>query len=57
MNNLRTSDPYMVMADFADYRRAQNDLSGLYLETAACRNRMEPDEHCQRRHFFSRPGV
>ena len=29
-NNLRTSDPYMGMADFADYRRAQNDLSGLY---------------------------
>lgn len=29
-NNLRTSDPYMVMADFADYRRAQNDEVRLY---------------------------
>lgn len=30
VNNLRTSDPYMVLADFADYRRAQADLSRLY---------------------------
>ena len=28
--NLRTSDPYMVMADFKDYRRAQADLQKLY---------------------------
>ena len=29
-SNLRTSDPYMVMADFKDYRRAQHDLQELY---------------------------
>lgn len=29
-SNLRTSDPYMVMADFADYRRAETELSLLY---------------------------
>lgn len=29
-NNLRTCDTYMVMADYADYRRAQNHLSELY---------------------------
>ena len=29
-NNLRTSDPYMVMADFKDYRRAQADIQKLY---------------------------
>ncbi|MDL2323807.1 glycogen/starch/alpha-glucan phosphorylase [Ruminococcaceae bacterium OttesenSCG-928-A16] len=28
--NLRTADPYMVMADFADYRRAEADLARLY---------------------------
>ena len=28
--NLRSSDPYMVMADFKDYRRAQHDLQELY---------------------------
>ena len=28
--NLRSSDPYMVMADFKDYRRAQADLQRLY---------------------------
>ena len=30
--NLRTSDPYMVMADFKDYRRAQADLQRLYAD-------------------------
>ena len=29
-NNLRNSDPYMVLADFKDYRRAQHDLQQLY---------------------------
>ena len=29
-SNLRNSDPYMVMADFKDYRRAQHDLQALY---------------------------
>ena len=29
-NNLRNADPYMVMADFKDYRRAQHDLQQLY---------------------------
>ena len=29
-SNLRNSDPYMVMADFKDYRRAQHDLQELY---------------------------
>ena len=29
-SNLRSSDPYMVMADFKDYRRAQADLQRLY---------------------------
>ena len=29
-SNLRDSDPYMVMADFKDYRRAQHDLQELY---------------------------
>ena len=29
-SNLRNSDPYMVMADFRDYRRAQHDLQELY---------------------------
>ncbi len=28
--NLRTKDPYMVLADFKDYRRAQADLRRLY---------------------------
>ncbi len=32
VNNLRTADPYMVMADFKDYRRAQNDLAALYAD-------------------------
>ena len=29
-SNLRNSDPYMVMADFKDYRRAQHTLQELY---------------------------
>ena len=29
-SNLRNSDPYMVVADFKDYRRAQHDLQELY---------------------------
>ena len=29
-SNLRNSDPYMVMTDFKDYRRAQHDLQELY---------------------------
>ena len=29
-NNLRNSDPYMVMADFKDYRRAQATVQQLY---------------------------
>ena len=33
--NLRTSDPYMVMADFKDYRRAQADLQRLYADREA----------------------
>lgn len=28
--NLRTADTYMVMADYADYRRAQNEISTIY---------------------------
>ena len=30
--NLRSNDPYMVMADFKDYRRAQADLQRLYAD-------------------------
>ena len=33
--NLRSSDPYMVMADFKDYRRAQADLQRLYADREA----------------------
>lgn len=29
-DNLRTSDTYMVCADYADYRRAQQELSAIY---------------------------
>ena len=32
VNNLRTSDPYMVMADFKDYRRAQADVQSIYAD-------------------------
>ena len=31
-NSLRNSDPYMVMADFKDYRRAQADVQRLYAD-------------------------
>ena len=31
-SNLQTQDPYMVMADFADYRRAEAEISRLYRE-------------------------
>ncbi len=30
VDNLKTSDPYMVLADFADYRRAQAQISAMY---------------------------
>ncbi len=32
-SNLQTADPYMVMADFADYRRAVAELSEIYRDT------------------------
>ena len=32
VTNLRTNDPYMVMADFKDYRRAQADIQKLYAD-------------------------
>lgn len=38
-SNLRNSDPYMVMADFKDYRRAQQDLQRVYRDKEAW-NRM-----------------
>lgn len=38
-NNLRTKDPYMVLADFADYQRAQADVSRAYNDAEAF-NRM-----------------
>ncbi|MGD9559681.1 MAG: glycogen/starch/alpha-glucan phosphorylase [Oscillospiraceae bacterium] len=31
--NLQTTDPYMVMADFKDYRRAANELADIYRDT------------------------
>ena len=52
--NLRSSDPYMVMADFKDYRRAQADL-----QKPVCRPREvgtdEPEEHRQQRHLQRGP--
>ena len=33
VNNLRTSDHYMVLADFQAYRKAQDNLSQLYRDT------------------------
>lgn len=35
VSNLRTADPYMVMADFADYRKAQARVSKLYQNPSA----------------------
>ncbi|HIZ31420.1 MAG TPA: glycogen/starch/alpha-glucan phosphorylase, partial [Candidatus Fournierella merdipullorum] len=32
VNNLRNVDTYMVLADFADYRRAHTDLAKLYAD-------------------------
>ncbi len=32
IHNLQTVDPYMVMADFKDYRRAQADLAKMYAD-------------------------
>ncbi len=32
-SNLQTSDPYMVMADFADYRRAEALISDIYRDS------------------------
>ena len=32
VSNLRSNDPYMVMADFKDYRRAQADIQRLYAD-------------------------
>ena len=52
--NLRTSDPYMVMADFKDYRRAQADLQKLYGDREKWAQH-EPEEHRQQRHLQRRP--
>ena len=52
--NLRSSDPYMVMADFKDYRRAQADLQKLYADREKVGTH-EPEEHCQQRHLQRRP--
>ena len=52
--NLRTSDPYMVMADFKDYRRAQADLQKLYADREKWAQH-EPEEHRQQRHLQRRP--
>ena len=53
-SNLRNSDPYMVMADFKDYRRAQHDLQGAVPRQAEVEPH-EPDEHLQRRYLQRRP--
>ncbi len=47
----------MVMADFADYRRAQNDLSGLQYRDRGVWNRMSLMNIANAGiFFFSRPG-
>ena len=50
-NNLRNSDPYMVMADFKDYRRAQQDRAEA-VQRPRDLEPHEPDEHRQCGHLL-----